>query len=294
MYIAIDVGGTHTRVAAFASQFPDEGNNAPACTSREFDTTNDFEADIREIFRLCDELAPKEEVEAVGIAVAGRLDPESKRGIVHSSNLHGWHGKDISIHLMRHYTCPHSILNDAQSAGLGEAAYGLRPLEDFWFVIWSSGVGGALVHRIGMPVVRPVSYATELGHQRIADGCKLRCKCGQYDCLEAYVGGKGIASEEHFGVPAEDLDPHSVAWRKIMGWMATGLRNLVTIQPTPLIVFGGAIACNQHEKYQRLDLLHEVLKPHLKIVPAPRFQLATLGEDAGLYGALAAASEYRG
>jgi predicted NBD/HSP70 family sugar kinase len=285
MYVAIDVGSAAIRVAVFKSQFPHDDQDRPLPSeSRELAVTNNFGDDMRAILAASDELTAGSVVQAVGMAVAGRLDAESKRTIDYSRYLEGWQGQDIGLELLQHYSCPYYLLGDVQAAGIGEAVYGLKPHEDFWFVVWDTGIGGALVRRLGIPR-RPEAYASELGHQSV-EPAGLECSCGQYGCLETYVGGANI--EPRFNKPIDQLDAED--WELVLETLGEGVRNLVMVQPTALIVFAGEVARAQQESDGRIDQLHAVVENLLNILPAPRFELSVLGMDGGIYGALALAS----
>lgn len=294
MYLAINVGGTKIRVAAFESPSPEpESKRKWPQYHRQikFELTGDFERDMALIFKASDEIVPSKDVRAVGMVVAGRVNELNTREIVRSGNLENWHGRDLGGELFKHYHAPFTIMNDAQGEALGEAVYGITPTVPFNFITWGGGLGGAVVRRIGTPI-RPESFATELGHQRVDSGKVTSleiCSCGQEGCLEAYVGGIGI--QRYFKTPAQDLNSNQ--WLKVLQLLADGLRNFLAIQPTKLVVFGGGIACKQQEMHSRLDSLHSLLAPQLKIVPIPQFRVADLGEDAGIYGALAAATGWR-
>jgi predicted NBD/HSP70 family sugar kinase len=70
----------------------------------------------------------------------------------------------------------------------------------------------------------------------------------------------------------------------VLEYMATGLHNIVTIQPVSKIYFGGGIAAKQSQFILKLELL---LREELRIIGAPSLELSRFGESAGTVGALA-------
>lgn len=277
MYLGIDVGGTTGRVSAFSglSDTTEIGRIEFAVTKS---PNGDFAQDFDNLVRACGALAARlGRIEGIGLALAGKVDA-SRTMITGGGNLGHWAGKSVVEMLRIEFDCPVVLGNDAEAAAMAETLYGKYQGTDFWFVIWGTGVGGCLVRYVDGIAV---PFAGELGHQQVNNSQhELLCGCGQKDCLEAYCGGTGI--KKRLDIDAQDLTHDQ--WAEVLSWMAVGVRNIVTAQPVPLVVFGGGIANKQSVL---LDDLKKLLEADLRIVDAPEVRLSAFGESAGTVGALA-------
>ncbi len=197
----------------------------------------------------------------IKVMVGDRKPERVGVGAPGSANLPKWRDQDLQKDLENLLGCPVILQNDVAAAASGEAHYGSPENSDFLFVSWGTGIGGAFVHNLQ---VTP----TQIGHQIIVKNGK-ECGCSQHGCLEAYCGGKYIKSD--------DLLPG------IVPHFAQGLVNCVAIRPVPLIVFAGGLAVHQPKI---LASIETEVKNIIKIVVAPKFRMATFGDQAGIYGAL--------
>lgn len=278
MYVGVDIGGTTARASAFSTL---ESTNE--LSRIEFRVTKypngSFRQDFDKLEQACEQLAAQYgPIEGIGLALAGRVNA-ARTSLTAAGNLGHWVAQLVVHMLSKRFGCRVALGNDAEAAALAEAYYGCGQECDFWFIIWGSGVGGCLVRYIN-GVAQP--FAGELGHQKVSPDSDKLCGCGQYGCLEAYCGGTGIAKRQRFGVPAKDLTPDQ--WADVVRWMKIGIRNVVTTQPVPRVVFGGGISEKQSHL---LDELERLLKEELRIVEAPDIRLSDFGARAGTIGALA-------
>jgi glucokinase len=273
MYLGIDIGGTTARISVFASL-----NDVAEYGRQEFPVGTSFEDDMTRLAVICKRLSVEysDEIEGVGLAVAGKVNP-LRSHLTGAGNLSHWVGEPIEHMLETQLDCRVVLGNDAEAAALAEALYGRGREDDFWFVIWGTGVGGCLVRHING---NPVALPGELGHQQVKPNSSLVCGCGQKGCLEAFAGGAGI--ENRLSMPAKDLTPEH--WDEVLGWMTIGVHNVVAAQPVPLVVFGGGVANKQQHLLKGLGVL---LWQSLRVVDAPRVELSAFGESAGTIGALA-------
>ncbi len=280
MYLGIDVGGTSAKIGVFPSR--DKGVEVDRREVRErtldkgeIGCMNDLWAIQRAIYDLADLYGP---VEGIGLAVAGKVSPE-RTHLAGSANLPHWVGVQIVEYFRDANQCPVVFGNDAEAAALADAVYGFGQEDDFLGMIWGTGVGGAIVRHIeGRPKVWP----TEIGHQRVFFGGKRQCKCGQYGCLEASVGGNGIRAT--YGQPAEALKPGGREWKEILGLMTMGIRNALMLLDVPLVTFSGGIAAKQPWLLEELEAR---LRDELTMAQKPSVKLSQFGEKAGAIGAVA-------
>ncbi len=255
-----------------------------------------------------------ERIGSVGVGTPGILD--SKKGLVRTaSNLVGWVdvplGDWLAVDLGRQVR----VLNDAHAAAMGEIRFGqARGVDDLVLLTLGTGVGGAVV--VGGRVVSGHrGLAGELGHMRIEMSQPRPCGCGLYGCLEAYAGAKNILKRMHEAL-ADDIQEISLLKEKSkegpltvedLFWaasegdgimlrlvdetalaLAAGIANLLhALNPKVLVLAGGV---------SRSALLVEKIReflPDLVLNPAYledfHLKVSSLGSDAGLLGAAAAA-----
>ena len=248
--LAVDIGGTHTRVAG-----------------RRFATEPDYAAQLAAVVDAVRStgVAPS----GLGVSFAGRLDPTG-RSVAVSLNLPDYAGRPLRDDLAAALSCPVRVAHDATCGLLGEHARGsLRGEDRCGYVTLSTGVGAAL--RLGRGA-HFVAMTTEAGHQLVA-GNDRPCACGQRGCLETLTGGRAL--ERHAGQPLTMIDDDRF-WQEYADALAAGLANFALVAGVEVIALGGAIILGRPELWRRLTRPTYV---PLRLVPAE------LGEDAPLVGA---------
>ena len=198
--------------------------------------------------------------------------------------------------------CEALLVNDCVAGAIGER-YFADGGPDLAYVTLSTGVGaGALVD--GRPLRGHRGNAAEMGHVVVEPGGR-ECGCGGPGHWEAYAGGQSVpgfarevarAEGVETGLDLADLDARTVlevddplAARvrdRLGAYNALGVAATVHAFDPAAVVFGGAIAVNNPDAV--LGPVRERL-PDLLAVDAPTVRLASLGEDAVLKGAVAAA-----
>ena len=271
IYVAIDLGGTHCRLFCFHT--PEQGD-APF-DQYEFLVSQypkgDFKADFKKIEDTITKAAKTygQDVDGISLAIAGKVDRRRER-ITGAGNLTHWVNEPITQRLIDTFQCPVILGNDSEAPALAEALYGAGD-DDFWFLIWGTGIGGCHVrHHYDRVIATP----GEVGHQMVyhPDLANQLCICGQWNCLEAHCGSRSL--RRWFGKSPRALNPSE--WYRAAEVMAIGIRNIVTIQPTDRIFFSGGIGANQLEVLRTIE---EILKERLMIVDAPSLQVATHGNS---------------
>ncbi len=137
----------------------------------------------------------------IGIAVAAQVDPTTGR-VVHAPNLR-WRDVPLARLVSRELGAPVRLINDARAATLAEWTHGAGVGEDNLFCLsLGTGVGGSAV--VDGRLVEGSRHAFgEVGHLTVvADG--RACHCPNRGCLEAYVGGWGIAERARDAARAGD------------------------------------------------------------------------------------------
>lgn len=265
--LVFDIGGTKTRFAVV--QGGKLGRVVTFTTPKKW---RDVEPKFRcEAAKL---LTGKKVNMAIG-GVPGTLDSRQEI-LIRASNLRGWDKAPIAKTLRRAFAVSRIRLeNDANLAGLGEAIYGAgKGYHIVGYLGIGTGVGGTRI------VDQKLDVATagfRPGHQIIDRSSKARCGCGQRGDLESLISGSGLARQ--YRRSAETL-PESVfqASAKTLG---IGLNNLTVLWMPDVIVLGGSVL-------PRLWPYRAEMKKGLQYrVRPPMILKAKLGDQAGLYGALA-------
>ncbi|NIA18319.1 MAG: ROK family protein, partial [Actinobacteria bacterium] len=176
MYIGIDIGGTHTRIAGSPSL-----NNITLIGKKIISTPKTFKQGIFEISKNIKRISnnPK----SIGIGLAGRISKNGKE-FTHSINLTAWTNQPIIKTLKSKFDCSVYISNDAVAQSQGEAFYGIKPNKNFLYLVWGTGLGGALVSQ-------NKNTPTKLGRLYL-------------DKWEKIYGGKNL--KKRFGKSAEHLN----------------------------------------------------------------------------------------
>lgn len=191
-------------------------------------------------------------------------------------------------------------LNDVDACALAEKLYGGgKDLDDFLWITVSNGIGGGLV--LGGQVYPGASMgAGEIGHICVAGQDGRLCGCGKKGCLEAHASGASLSSI-HFERTGERLSAKELAQCALAGdesakilffeageHLGTAMAAAVNLLNLPCVFIGGGVSAS-------LDLLRggmeKALKEKMLMQPNRNFMIrrTSLGYEAGLYGALAAA-----
>ncbi|MBP1993349.1 ROK family protein [Paenibacillus eucommiae] len=133
----------------------------------------------------------REDIQAIGIGSAGRIDRATGRVLYATDNLPNWTGTEVKLLLEAAHRLPVYVDNDVNAAALGEIWLGSAcDLDHFMFVTLGTGVGGALIHNRQV-IAGPQGGAGDIGHMILYPGGHP-CNCGQRGCLEQYVSGTAL------------------------------------------------------------------------------------------------------
>jgi predicted NBD/HSP70 family sugar kinase len=277
VYVGLDIGGTKFMAAA-AREDGVITARARAATPSELREGLDL------LHRMIAEVATGEKVVGLGAAIGGPLD--WKTGVVSPLHQPEWREVPLKAVMQEKWGCPFHVDVDTNIAALGEHIFGGETGDPMLYLTLSTGMGGGFI--VNGRIYRGGDSAhPEVGHQSILWRCSnakaIACECGLPDCLEALISGNGIRRVYH--KPAEDLDDGE--WEEVAWNLGQGLRNLAAMWAPAVIVMGGGVALGRGEWL--VSEAARVMREHLKIVPAPRVRLSSLGHDTALMGALAAA-----
>ncbi len=302
--IAVDVGGTHIRAALYEPEKPQPIAHERVDTNAQEPGVYDrLQAQIESIW-------PKNDrVLAIGIASPGPLDPHTGY-ILKTPNIPEWQNFPLAPKLAEHFGVPAFLDNDANLAALGEWKFGAaKGHRDVLYLTVSTGVGGGVISDNHL-LQGYHGLATELGHT-ILDPDGPLCSCGFAGHLEAFSSGpaivKFVLAELDKGVTSEmksedDLTARMIAdaalrgdalaiaaYRRAGEYLGMGVANFLHSFDPSIVIFGGGVSSVGPLLF---DSFHASLK---KRVFHPRYlenlviEMADLGDDAGLLGALALA-----
>ncbi len=184
-HIAVDIGGTQLRAAAFS-----EDSSKPARVIR-IPTRDESSSPLERLQALIQQIWPTDQpVAGIAVATPGPTDPY--RGIVvEAPNIPGWVDLPLRSHLEEHFQVPVAVGNDANLAALGEWKFGAGiGHAHMIYVTISTGIGGGIIidNRL---LLGAQGLAGEIGHVTvIPDGPP--CGCGGYGHLEALASGTAI------------------------------------------------------------------------------------------------------
>ena len=254
--------------------------------------------------KLAQEGISKSDVEGVGIGVPG---PVRGDGVVNGCVNLGWGVINVAEELGRLTGLTVKVGNDANVAALGEMWQGgARGSKDVIMVTLGTGVGGGII--VDGHVVAGFNGAGgEIGHVTVNNDEIEPCNCGQYGCLEQYASATGIVrmakrklaktgdetSLRNFAeLTAKDIfdeakNGDSVALGLVdeLGEiLGSALSNIACVTNPEVIVIGGGVS-------KAGQILLDTIRKHFKETSFhacrdTRFELASLGNDAGIYGSM--------
>lgn len=243
-----------------------------------------------------------EDVIGAGVGVPG---PVNDSGIVQGCVNLGWGVINVSKDLGDRLGMKVSAGNDANVAALGEmwkgGGQGYRHLV---VATLGTGVGGGII--IDGKILNGFGGAAgEIGHIHVQDGEEATCGCGNKGCLEQYASATGIvrlaerklastttetklkagsvsAKDVWDAVKEGDLVAQSIA-EEFGQYLGKGLAAITAVTNPEVIVIGGGVS-------KAGEVLIEYVQKYYKeyVFPGSRetkFALATLGNDAGIFGA---------
>lgn len=291
--IGLDLGGTNLRAAAID------------CSGRLLDKisgTTSFsegrENVVADMVRVIAELRSRHGVDGlqgIGIGVPGFI--LLKEGVIrNSNNLPFLENFPIRDEIERRLDTWVILENDANAAALGEQWMGAgRGVADLVLVTLGTGIGGGIIS--GGRVLRgQLGMAGELGHITVLPGGNP-CGCGNQGCLEKHASATAVTSMARLLNLGEDLtakDVYDLAkqgnekalriWSLMGVALGIGLAMLVNTFNFPLyLLSGGVLPAWEFFAPRMLETVR--WRSFTCRVTNTRIEQATLGNEAGLYGA---------
>jgi len=255
----------------------------------------------------------------VGIAAAGPLIQDE--GILIKPTNIPFDLVPLTEPVTKELGIPACLINDCAGAALGESQFGAaKGLENFVFITIGTGIGcGAIVN--GTVLLGKDGNGHEVGHFVIDSAGKLICGCGKPGHWEGYCSGRNIPNYVRMRIKempeeavkessllkrvggdlsklvAADLfasanEDDSISIRLVneLGVLnAMGFANVISAYDPSLITVGGTVTLNN--KRMILSPIRKYVGDY-SINRLPKIAITPLGNDVGLYGAVATAIKY--
>ena len=273
MYIVFDIGGTNTRIAASKDL---KNFEQPI----KFKTPLSYDEGMATISEAIKKVSHGETIKGLAGGIRGPLNPD-KSGIMSEVYLTDWVGRNITGDLSKNFNAPAFLENDTAIVGLGEVHYGAgRGHQIVAYHTVSTGVGGA---RFVDGKRDHARVGFEPGHQ-ILDFDRSFLGKETLPTLENLVSGKHL--EQTRGIKPYEIPQNDSIWNELAMRLAAGLRNTTVYWSPDVIVLGGSMIVGNPRIH--LDDIRNYTEGIMKgFMPCPKILDAELGDDGGLYGAMA-------
>jgi len=296
--IGLDLGGTNLRAAAIdqSGVLLDRISGSTHFSAGREAVLADM---VRGISLMREKHGPAGLV-GIGIGVPGFI--ALKEGIIRNSNnlpfLENFPIRDEIEHRLGTFVI---LENDANAAALGEKWMGAgREVEDLVLLTLGTGVGGGIIS--GGRVIRGyLGMAGELGHLTAVPNGNP-CGCGSQGCVEKHASataitamarlmqlGENLTSKEVYEIALNDDTPGRKAreiWRVMGESLGLIVAMLVNTFNFPLyLLSGGMLPAWEFFAPPMIRTVEQRSATYRMTKATTRIEQATLGNEAGLYGA---------
>ena len=298
----VDIGGTTVKIGLFTNDgvMVDKWEITTRTDEGGKYILSDIAASVEN--KLVEKAIDKTDVLGVGMGVPGPVKADGT--VLRCVNL-GWGIFNAADELSKLIGLPVKAGNDANMAALGEMWQGGgKGYTNIVMVTLGTGVGGGII--IDGKMLSGVNGAGgEIGHIQVNDDETEVCGCGRKGCLEQYTSATGIvrmantmlnttdrpsalrnvqyvsakavfdAAKQGDELATEIVDRHGKCLGKTLAQIAC------VVDPEVFVIGGGVskageIITDTTSKYFQEYAFHACKKT--------QFKLATLGNDAGMYG----------
>ncbi len=254
--------------------------------------------------KLAERGLKKTDIEGIGLDIPG---PVNSKGICTLAvNLH-WSEVNIVGEMEKMTGIRTRAINDANAAALGECwKGGGAGHKNLIMVTLGTGIGGGVVVE-GNVIAGAHGAGGEIGHVHVTDELDEPCNCGNTGCLEQVGSAKGIVRLAKMIMKQDTVTPSQLrdkkrfsakdVWNAVKEedelamiiadrfgqYLGKALASFACVTDPEIYVIGGGVSkagpviLDYVQKYYR-----QYAFPACKDAA---FALATLGNDAGIYGA---------
>ncbi|MFC0522615.1 ROK family glucokinase [Pontibacillus salicampi] len=306
--IGIDIGGTTVKIA-FVTYKGDILHKWEIPTDKEegaIGIVPDIAASIEE--QLIAQSLQSKDFAAIGVGAPGFIDVES--GIVHEAVNIGWKNYHLSEKLQEATGFKVWVENDANLAALGENWKGSGDqAQHMLAVTLGTGVGGGIIAN-GQLLHGSNGTVAEIGHMTVETENPLPCNCGKDGCLETVASASGIAkiatleikdgkstklssildrqgsitARDVFQAASEEDQVAQDVLAYVIDHLGRAVANLaIALNPSKIVIGGGVSKAGD----QLLLPLRAAFDRYAltRTSQAVEFEIASLGNDAGVIGA---------
>ena len=300
--LGVDIGGTTVKLGLF-----DKEGCVLAKWEIPTDKSNEGSAILPDVAdsikaKMQERGIEKDDVVGVGVGAPGPIDSE---GTVYRAVNLGWGVFNIAKVLNGYLDLPVKAGNDANVAAFGEMWQGGgKGYKNLVAVTLGTGVGGGIIVE-GNILTGATGAGGEIGHIHIEDNEEECCGCQNKGCLEQYASATGVVrlakkrlakdnapsklrngnlSAKAVFDAVKEGDEVAIEIAKEFGdYLGKGLAAVASVVNPEVFVIGGGVS-------KAGDVLFEYICPAYQKYAfhgcrSAKFVLATLGNDAGIYGA---------
>ena len=299
----VDLGGTTVKIAYF-----DENGTLLSKWEIPTVTANGGERILPDIAQsiagfLKENNISRSDILGIGIGVPG---PVNSHGVVNKCINLGWGVFNIAKTLSALTGFPVKAGNDANVAALGEFwKGGGQGCENMVFVTLGTGVGGGIVVE-GNLLHGAHGSGAEIGHLVLERNETEACNCGKRGCVEQYCSATGIVRLAKRYLAAHDEETAlrtletltckdifdagkagdsaaNAILDQVYRYMGEFLGNICSTVDPEVVVIGGGVSKAGQVLIDGIETYFHQFVFHA--ASGAKFALASLGNDAGAYGA---------
>ncbi len=246
---------------------------------------------------------PKEQILGIGVGVPGPVD---RSGTVNRCVNLGWGVVNVSRTLQVLTGLPVQTGNDANVAALGEAwKGGGQGCQNLVLATLGTGVGGGVIVD-GRILFGARGAAGEIGHIVLNKEETTPCGCGKYGCVEQYCSATGIVRtarrhlnrslypsvlREKENLTCKDIFDAGAAGdvlaeeilEQVYSHLAEFVSDVCCVLDPDRVVIGGGVSKAGEPLLK--GIRRHMHKYVFHAIAGVELALATLGNDAGAYGA---------
>lgn len=299
----VDIGGTTVKIGLF-------DRDGCVLDKWEIPTVKDNDGaailpDVAEsiIAKMKEKGITAEDIAGIGVGAPGAVD--DKGTLVNGAVNLGWGVFSIPKVLSAYLDVPVKATNDANAAAFGEMWQGGgKGYDNMVAVTLGTGVGGGIIVD-GKIVAGAAGAGGEIGHIHIEDNETEICGCKNKGCLEQYASATGIVRLAKRRLAKDDkpsvLRESSVTAKSVFDavkagdevaieiaeqfgeYLGKGLATVAAVVNPEIFVIGGGVSKAGEILLSYVEPVFQ--KYAFSACRGAKFSLATLGNDAGIYGA---------
>ncbi|MBI2680028.1 MAG: ROK family protein [Candidatus Solibacter usitatus] len=296
--IGVDLGGTNLRAAAIdrSGKMLDKISGSTKFEEGRDAVLSDIVSAISALRERCGEAA----LAGIGVGVPGFI--RIREGfITGSNNLPYLENFPVRDEISRRLGARVILENDANAAALGEKWIGAgQDVDDLVLLTLGTGIGGGIIS-CGRILRGAVGMAGEFGHVTVVPNGNP-CGCGNRGCLEKHASATAVTAMARLMQLGEELSARDVSelarqdtkegekareiWRIVGESLGIALATAINTFNFPLYLLSGGMlpaweffAPEMMRTVERRSFTYRATKTETRIAKA------TLGNEAGLYGA---------